>query len=48
MASAPYRVGVVGATGAVGSTILEVLAEREFPISELVPLASAPYLEVAR
>jgi aspartate-semialdehyde dehydrogenase len=41
MASAPYRVGVVGATGAVGSTILEVLAEREFPISELVPLASA-------
>jgi len=36
-----YRVGVVGATGAVGSTILEVLAERRFPIAELVPLASA-------
>jgi aspartate-semialdehyde dehydrogenase len=36
-----YRVGVVGATGAVGSTILEVLAERKFPASELVPLASA-------
>jgi aspartate-semialdehyde dehydrogenase len=35
-----YRVGVLGATGAVGSTILEVLAERRFPISELVPLAS--------
>ncbi|MGH2952948.1 MAG: aspartate-semialdehyde dehydrogenase [Solirubrobacterales bacterium] len=35
-----YRVGVVGATGAVGSTILEVLAEREFPIAELVPFAS--------
>jgi len=36
-----YRVGVVGATGAVGSTILEVLAERRFPVAELVPLASA-------
>jgi aspartate-semialdehyde dehydrogenase len=36
-----YRVGVLGATGAVGSTILEVLAERKFPVSELVPLASA-------
>ncbi len=35
-----YRVGVLGATGAVGSTILEVLAQREFPVSELVPLAS--------
>jgi aspartate-semialdehyde dehydrogenase len=38
---AEYRVGVAGATGAVGSTILEVLAERKFPIGELVPLASA-------
>ena len=27
-----YRVGVAGATGAVGSTILEVLAERKFPV----------------
>jgi aspartate-semialdehyde dehydrogenase len=35
-----YRVGVVGATGAVGSTILEVLAERKFPASEVVPFAS--------
>jgi aspartate-semialdehyde dehydrogenase len=35
-----YRVGVVGATGAVGSTILEVLAERSFPASEVVPYAS--------
>jgi aspartate-semialdehyde dehydrogenase len=40
-ANGEYRVGVVGATGAVGSTILEVLAERKFPVSELVPLASA-------
>jgi aspartate-semialdehyde dehydrogenase len=35
-----YRVGVVGATGAVGSTVLEVLAERGFPASEVVPFAS--------
>lgn len=35
-----YRVGVVGATGAVGSTILEVLAERRFPTSEIVPYTS--------
>jgi aspartate-semialdehyde dehydrogenase len=35
-----YRVGVVGATGAVGSTILEVLAAREFPAREVVPFAS--------
>ena len=35
-----YRLGVVGATGAVGSTILEVLTEREFPVRELVPFAS--------
>ncbi|HTU15272.1 MAG TPA: aspartate-semialdehyde dehydrogenase [Solirubrobacterales bacterium] len=35
-----YRVGVLGATGAVGSTILEILAEREFPASEVVPFAS--------
>jgi aspartate-semialdehyde dehydrogenase len=35
-----YRVGVLGATGAVGSTILEVLAERAFPASEVVPIAS--------
>jgi aspartate-semialdehyde dehydrogenase len=36
-----YRVGIVGATGAVGSTILEVLAERKFPAAEVRPLASA-------
>ncbi|MGH2950893.1 MAG: aspartate-semialdehyde dehydrogenase [Solirubrobacterales bacterium] len=39
-ASQGYRVGVVGATGAVGSTILEVLAQREFPVAELVPFTS--------
>jgi aspartate-semialdehyde dehydrogenase len=35
-----YRVGVLGATGAVGSTILGVLAERDFPVAELLPFAS--------
>jgi aspartate-semialdehyde dehydrogenase len=40
MANNGYRVGVLGATGAVGSTILGVLAEREFPASEVVPFAS--------
>lgn len=35
-----YRVGVLGATGAVGATILELLAEREFPASEVVAFAS--------
>ncbi len=36
-----YNVAVVGATGAVGAEILEVLSERDFPINKLVPLASA-------
>jgi aspartate-semialdehyde dehydrogenase len=40
MAGDGYRVGVLGATGLVGSTILGVLAEREFPASEVVPFAS--------
>ena len=35
-----YKVAMVGATGAVGETVLAILAERDFPISELVPLAS--------
>ena len=39
--SGGLRVGVLGATGAVGSTVLEVLAERSFPLEEVVPLASA-------
>ena len=40
MSAEGYRVGVLGARGAVGSTILEVLAERNFPVRELVPFAS--------
>ena len=35
-----YVVAVVGATGAVGREMIEILAERDFPVSELVPLAS--------
>lgn len=35
-----YKVAVVGATGAVGETILSILAERDFPVGELVALAS--------
>jgi aspartate-semialdehyde dehydrogenase len=35
------RVAVVGATGAVGRTMLELLAEREFPAEEIVLFASA-------
>ena len=34
------RVAVVGATGVVGSTILEVMRERSFPATEVVPFAS--------
>jgi len=35
-----YSVAVVGATGAVGREILTTLAEREFPVSDVVALAS--------
>ncbi len=35
-----YKIAVVGATGAVGREVLTTLAEREFPVDELVPLAS--------
>lgn len=34
------KVAVVGATGLVGRMMLQVLAERNFPVSELVPFAS--------
>ena len=37
----PYKVAVVGATGAVGREILKTLVERQFPISEIAALASA-------
>ena len=34
------KIAVVGATGLVGSEILTVLAERNFPVTELIPVAS--------
>jgi aspartate-semialdehyde dehydrogenase len=37
---AVMRVAVVGATGAVGRTMLRILEERGFPADEVVPLAS--------
>ncbi len=36
-----YNVAIVGATGAVGQELLKVLAERDFPVGELLLLASA-------
>ncbi|GLQ75282.1 aspartate-semialdehyde dehydrogenase [Vibrio penaeicida] len=38
--SQEFNVAILGATGAVGETILEVLKEREFPVGELHLLAS--------
>ncbi|MFN2438306.1 MAG: aspartate-semialdehyde dehydrogenase, partial [Chitinophagaceae bacterium] len=34
------KIAVVGATGLVGTKMLEILAERNFPVSELLPVAS--------
>jgi len=39
--SAKYNVAVVGATGAVGETMLEILAARKFPVNKVYPLASS-------
>ncbi len=36
-----YRVAVVGATGAVGRKMIEILMQRNFPVAELVPLATS-------
>jgi aspartate-semialdehyde dehydrogenase len=36
-----YKVAMVGATGAVGETVLAILKQRRFPVGELLPLASA-------
>ncbi len=38
--STGYRVAVLGATGLVGETMIRVLEERDFPVAELLPLAS--------
>lgn len=34
------KLAVVGATGLVGSTVLDILEERNFPVTELIPVAS--------
>jgi aspartate-semialdehyde dehydrogenase len=39
--SKTYDVAVVGATGAVGETMLSILAERKFPVGKVYPLASS-------
>lgn len=39
--SRQFRVAIVGATGLVGETMVKVLEERNFPVSELFPLASS-------
>ena len=39
--SKTYGVAVLGATGLVGDMIIKVLEERDFPVSELFPLASS-------
>ena len=36
-----YRVAVVGATGNVGREMLNILAERQFPLDEVAALASS-------
>ena len=41
MTQKKINVAVVGATGAVGQVMLKILAERNFPINNLYPLASA-------
>lgn len=35
-----YNIAIVGATGLVGETMLDILSEREFPVDKLIPLAS--------
>ncbi len=39
--SRSWNVAVLGATGLVGSTILSILEQRNFPVGEIFPLASA-------
>ena len=34
------KIAVVGATGLVGNKILQVLEERNFPVTDLIPVAS--------
>lgn len=36
-----YKIGILGATGAVGQEMMKILEERNFPVAELRPIASA-------
>ena len=36
-----YTVAVLGATGAVGQEMIQILQERNFPVGKLIPLASS-------
>ena len=36
-----YTVAILGATGAVGQEMMNILEERNFPVGKLIPLASA-------
>ena len=36
-----FKIGILGATGAVGQEMMKILIERDFPVEELRPLASA-------
>jgi aspartate-semialdehyde dehydrogenase len=38
--SKKYNIAIVGATGAVGETLISILDQRNFPIENLYPLAS--------
>ncbi|MBO5122657.1 MAG: aspartate-semialdehyde dehydrogenase [Oscillospiraceae bacterium] len=35
-----YKIGILGATGAVGQEMMKILEERNFPVAELRPIAS--------
>ncbi|MBU6459794.1 MAG: aspartate-semialdehyde dehydrogenase [Proteobacteria bacterium] len=41
MSTRHYDIAVVGATGAVGETMLDILASRDFPVRHVYPLASS-------
>ncbi|MDI1320288.1 MAG: aspartate-semialdehyde dehydrogenase, partial [bacterium] len=41
MSNNSYRIGIVGATGAVGQELIALLLAHAFPLAELRPLASA-------
>jgi aspartate-semialdehyde dehydrogenase len=40
MAHRGHRVAVIGATGTLGSDLVEVLGERDYPVAELIPVAT--------